>query len=68
MSLTPAQNRVLVFIRRFVRERGYPPTRQEIAAGVGFRSPNAAEEHVKKLARKGYLKSEPAIARGIVLL
>ena len=50
-DLTPRQTRVLRFIQRSLSETGMPPTRAEIAAELGFRSPNAAEEHLRALAR-----------------
>ncbi len=52
LSLTSRQNRVLLFIQEFMEEQGFPPTRAEIAAGLGFRSINAAEDHLKALERK----------------
>ncbi len=64
-DLTTQQLRVLEFIRRFLARSGFPPTHAEIAAGLGFRSPNAATEHVRLLARKGALAIEPGIARGL---
>ena len=44
---------------------GYPPTRAEIAQELGFKSPNAAEEHLKALARKGAIEMTPGASRGI---
>lgn len=64
-GLTPCQARVLALIQRFVTEQGIPPTRAEIARALGFRSPNAAEDHLKALARKGYVRLIPGISRGI---
>ncbi len=52
-DLTPRQSQVLHLIRQNLLETGMPPTRAEIAAQLGFRSPNAAEEHLRALARKG---------------
>ena len=52
-TLTPRQSQVLELIRQHIDNTGYPPTRADIAAELGFRSPNAAEEHLKALARKG---------------
>ena len=51
-TLTPRQTEILEYIRRYQLETGYPPTRSEIAQEMGFKSPNAAEEHLKALARK----------------
>jgi len=52
-ELTPRQTQILNFIRDSIVESGMPPTRAEIAAELGFRSPNAAEEHLRALQRKG---------------
>ncbi|HEX4050400.1 MAG TPA: transcriptional repressor LexA [Steroidobacteraceae bacterium] len=66
-TLTPNQTRVLRFLQRAIRESGMPPTRAEIAAKLGFRSPNAAEEHLRALARKGVIELLPGTSRGIRL-
>ncbi|TSE30299.1 transcriptional repressor LexA [Tepidimonas charontis] len=66
-ALTPRQRQILAFIGRTLRERGLPPTRAEIAATFGFRSPNAAQAHLVALARKGVLELLPGSARGIRL-
>ena len=50
--LTPRQQEILDLIKQSIAETGMPPTRAEIARQLGFKSPNAAEEHVKALARK----------------
>ncbi len=65
---TVRQLRVIEFIRRFLADRGFPPTQAEIARGLRFRSVNAAVQHLKLLARKGVLSVEPGLARGIRLL
>ena len=62
---TARQQEVLDLIRSAIDETGYPPTRAEIAAELGFRSPNAAEEHLKALARKGAIEMMPGASRGI---
>jgi repressor LexA len=67
-AITARQARVVDFIRAFLAERGFPPTQAEIAAGLGFRSQNAAAEHVRLLAKKGVLTVEPGVARGLKLL
>lgn len=64
--LTPAQSRVLVFIRQCLSERGEAPTRKEICQAFDFASINAAQEHVKALERKGLI-SLTGEARGIRL-
>src|SRR5579862_638255 len=66
-DLTPRQARVLRFIQKSLGETGMPPTRAEIAAELGFRSPNAAEEHLRVLARKGIIQLVPGASRGIQL-
>ena len=66
-DLTPRQANVLRFIQRSLSETGMPPTRAEIAAELGFRSPNAAEEHLRALARKGVIQLLPGASRGIQL-
>lgn len=65
--LTARQSQILRMIRRFMADAGRPPTRQEIAAALGFRSPNAAEEHLRALARKGAIELVPGASRGIRL-
>ncbi|GIX29626.1 MAG: LexA repressor [Porticoccaceae bacterium] len=67
MKLTPRQAEVLALIEREIATRGRPPTRAEIARALGFRSPNAAEEHLRALARKGAIELETGTARGIRL-
>jgi repressor LexA len=67
-SLTSAQRRVLDLIRQVLRRTGTPPTRAEIARLLGFRSPNAAEQHLRALARKGAIELRPGASRGIRLL
>ena len=67
LSLTARQSEVLLFIREFVEREGFPPTRAEIAGGLGFRSVNAAEDHLKALVRKGAIEILPGTSRGIRL-
>ncbi len=64
-TLTPRQSQVLELIRQYIRDTGYPPTRADIAQELGFRSPNAAEEHLKALARKGAIEIIAGTSRGI---
>ncbi len=66
-KLTPRQNEILDFIRSYIDETGYPPTRADIARQLGFKSTNAAEEHLKALARKGAIEMIPGTSRGIKL-
>lgn len=67
-DLTSRQQEILQFIRDSIEATGLPPTRVEIAQEFGFRSPNAAEEHLKVLARKGMLELMPGASRGIRLM
>ena len=66
-KLTARQEEVLALVKAHIAESGYPPTRADIARELGFRSPNAAEEHLKALARKGVLEVIPGTSRGIRL-
>jgi repressor LexA len=68
MKLTPRQQEILDFIKNTVEVLGAPPTRMEIASAFGFASPNAAEDHLKALAKKGAITLEPGSARGIRLV
>lgn len=68
MKLTLRQQEILDFIRNTVEVLGAPPTRAEIASAFGFASPNAAEDHLKALAKKGAINLEPGSARGIRLV
>jgi repressor LexA len=63
--LTPRQQQILTLIRRHMADTGAPPTRAEIAQELGFRSPNAAEDHLQALARKGAIELVPGASRGI---
>ncbi len=67
-ELTPRQLEILGLIRRHLVTTGFPPTRAEIAAELGFRSANAAEEHLKALARKGVIELTSGASRGIRLV
>jgi repressor LexA len=64
-ALTERQGEILEFLRRFMAAAGRPPTRVEIAEALGFRSPNAADEHLRALARKGVIELVPGASRGI---
>jgi repressor LexA len=67
-KLTARQQQVLDLIRSAIEATGFPPTRAEIAEELGFRSPNAAEEHLKALARKGAIEMMPGASRGIRII
>lgn len=64
-NLTPRQAEILELIQTAIEETGMPPTRAEIAAELGFRSANAAEEHLRALQRKGAIELIPGVSRGI---
>ena len=66
-TLTPRQAEILKLIADYTERWGFPPTRNEICEAMGFRSPNAAEEHLKALARKGAIEMTPGASRGIRL-
>jgi repressor LexA len=66
-ALTQRQTEILDFIRDTVTRSGRPPTRAELCAAFGFRSPNAAETHLRALAAKGAIVIEDGRARGIRL-
>lgn len=66
-KLTARQQQVLDFIRGFIDTEGMPPTRVDIARALGFRSPNAAEDHLRALDRKGAIELVPGSSRGIRL-
>jgi repressor LexA len=66
-QLTARQRQVLDLVREFIDDAGMPPTRAEIATALGFRSANAAEEHLRALARKGVIELVPGASRGIRL-
>jgi repressor LexA len=67
-NLTARQAEILRFIRDAIEADGYPPTRAEICTAFGFNSPNAAEDHLRTLERKGAIRLEPGAARGIRLV
>ncbi|MDP6535637.1 MAG: transcriptional repressor LexA [Gammaproteobacteria bacterium] len=66
-KLTSRQEEILGYIKDYMHDTGFPPTRSEIAQHMGFRSPNAAEEHLRALARKGAIEMLPGTSRGIKL-
>lgn len=66
-DLTPRQTQVLRLIQSCISESGMPPTRAEIARELGFKSANAAEEHLRALQRKGVIELIPGASRGIQL-
>lgn len=68
MKLTKRQQEILQLIETQMNATGAPPTRAEIANAMGFKSPNAAEDHLRALARKGCIELVPGTSRGIRLL
>lgn len=64
-TLTDRQTEILRLIRELTEATGYPPTRAEIARSMGFRSVNAAEQHLRALERKGALEISSGASRGI---
>jgi len=67
-KLTKRQQEILALIESHLATSGSPPTRAEIAKTMGFRSPNAAEDHLRALARKGVIELVPGTSRGIRLM
>lgn len=68
LKLTARQEQILNLIKEAIDNTGFPPTRAEIAQELGFRSANAAEEHLQALARKGAIEISPGTSRGIRLI
>jgi repressor LexA len=66
-ALTARQREILDWIRDYLETTGMPPTRAEIAAGLGFSTPSSAEDHLQALARKGALELVPGASRGLRL-
>ena len=66
-DLTPRQRQILRFIQDALDTQGLPPTRAEIADALGFKSANAAEDHLRALQRKGVIDLLPGASRGIRL-
>ena len=67
-TLTPRQREVLNFISEFIEKHKFPPTRSELSRHFGFRSPNAAEAHLRALEKKSVIGIERGVSRGITLL
>ena len=66
-ALTLRQQQILDMIASYIERRGFPPTRAEICEALGFKSPNAAEEHLKALVKKGAISMVPGASRSIKL-
>jgi repressor LexA len=68
LKLTKRQSEILSFLKSWIEDNGYPPTRAEIAKELGFKSPNAAEDHLKALSRKGVIEMIPGASRGLKII
>ena len=66
-QLTARQRQILDWIRAYLETTGMPPTRAEIASGLGFSTPSSAEDHLQALARKGAIEMLPGASRGLRL-
>jgi len=66
-NLTKRQEEILNLIKNHIFEFGFPPTRADIAKSLGFKSPNAAEQHLRAIEKKGFIKILTGASRGIVL-
>ena len=66
--LTERQNEILRFIAKHIEDTGFPTTRLDICSALGFKSPNAAETHLKALAKKGAISMVPGASRSIRLI
>ena len=66
-NLTNRQKEILDLIKSYITDYGFPPTRAEISKVLGFKSANAAEQHLRAIEKKGYLKILAGASRGIVL-
>ena len=66
-NLTKRQEEILNLIKTHISDFGFPPTRADIAKTLGFKSPNAAEQHLRAIEKKGFLKILSGASRGIVL-
>jgi repressor LexA len=67
LKLTDRQQQILDLIRQAIVNTGFPPTRAELATVLGFKSANAAEDHLRALARKGVIQLTAGASRGIRL-
>ena len=66
-NLTKRQEEILNLIKTHILDLGFPPTRADIARSLGFKSPNAAEQHLRAIEKKGFIKILSGASRGIVL-
>ena len=66
-NLTKRQEEILNLIKSHILDLGFPPTRADISRSLGFKSPNAAEQHLRAIEKKGFIKILSGASRGIVL-
>ena len=66
-NLTKRQEEILNLIKTHILDYGFPPTRADIANALGFKSPNAAEQHLRAIEKKGFISILSGASRGIVL-
>ena len=67
-ELTKQQSKVLACVEVYLNKTGFPPTRAEICKELGFKSPNAAEMHLRALEKKGYISIQSGSSRGISII
>ena len=67
-ELTKQQTKVLACVEVYLNQTGFPPTRAEICKELGFKSPNAAEMHLRALEKKGYINIKSGSSRGISII
>ena len=67
-ELTKQQSKVLACVEVYLNKTGFPPTRAEICKELGFKSPNAAEMHLRALEKKGYISIQSGSSRGISIV
>ena len=68
IELTRRQQEIVNLIRRQIEKNGLPPTRADICEALGFKSPNAAESHLRALEAKGVIEMTPGTSRGIRII
>ena len=66
-GLTDRQQEILDLVKSHLKNNGLPPTRADIAKALGFKSPNAAEQHLRAIEKKGFISILAGASRGIVL-
>ena len=67
-ELTKQQSKVLTCVEVYLNKTGFPPTRAEICKELGFKSPNAAEMHLRALEKKGYIAIQSGSSRGLSII